>query len=615
MRTDKIKISDDIWKKRIAASRQRRKAYEDTWQFYARLHSDGKDAVNNPGSDYRVTLGDKDEVKVSLVFRNLEQTMGYLELEDFGVSAQANSFTREQTSMDTQHQAVVEQGIYNSLNLSGLFQGADRLDQIKLDALICGHGISYSSWETVQEETVVDRMPLLEEKDGTLQPKFNKSGEREYEEVKEVQSLYEGVRDDRISPMQFLMDSTATSIGDSSWLGFESVMSLDELKADDRYDLPADIKPTTFEIKTLAGDETPDDDYYQPDSVRIIIVWDSTTRQLIHFLECADPKADGKKQKNCLQRIYEVRHPVRFDHPGDSPFNWFVPIPRSDDPFGISQIEHIRIPALEADVMRTRRANIARKQTRFMAYDKNKVEKDDVDAALNSEEPLEAIGIDVQDDADISRLFKEVQSAGVPDELLRYAKEPEEDVRQNSGVQETPFTGADTATESEIQRMIGQARINRKRNKLFKFLKQEARTHLAFLREFAPQGQQIAITLPDGTQQMASYGRDAFQGQFHLDVTPGGGASAISPIKQKHLTEAYQVIGDTMGPQAKLMISRQILTNLDVANLNAIMKAGQDFLLSGGLNAPGQGGQPAQAASPGQVNNGQAIREAVNPME
>ena len=613
MRVDKLKTSDETWSRRIAASRKRRELFEDVWLHYSSLHTDGARAWNGRSSDFVADLPDGHRVRVSLVFRNIEQTMGYLELEDFGVCAQASSYTREHTALDVQRQAVVEQGVYDSMNESGLMQGAERLDQIKLDALICGHGVSYSSWEMMQDEVVVDQHPLLEERDGVIMPKIGKDGTPVFVEVKALKTLYEGVRDDRISPMQFLVDSAAASIGDALWMGFESVIRYDELKNDGRYNLPDSIKPSSFTVKTLAGEKTPGDDYYQEDSVRVIVVWDCTTRHLIHFLECSG--GHGKKQ-NSLRRIYDVHFPVRFDHPNDSPFSWFVPIPSSDQPFGVSQIEHIRIPALEADILRTRRADIVDSQKRLILYDKNKISQTDVESAIDSKKPIAAIGVDIQENGDPGRLFTEVQTAGVPDELLRYYSEPEQDVRQNSGIQDTPFTGADTATESEIQRMIGQARVNRKRNKLFKYLRSVARTHLAFLREFAPEGQHLSITLPDGTREVVMYGRGAFEGKFHLDVTPGGGASSISPIKQKQYLEAYQIVGADMGPQAKLMLARQMLTMLDVPNLNAIMQAAQGHLLGGAMNAPdGMAPQGVPVADPQAVNNGQAIREAVNPME
>ena len=51
-----------------------------------------------------------DIVKVSLVFRNIEQTMGYLELDDIGVTARATSASRQLDNTDTHRESVVEQG-------------------------------------------------------------------------------------------------------------------------------------------------------------------------------------------------------------------------------------------------------------------------------------------------------------------------------------------------------------------------------------------------------------------------------------------------------------------------------------------------------------------------
>ena len=118
-----------------------------------------------------------------------------------------------------------------------------------------------------------------------------------------------------------------------------------------------------------------------------------------------------------------------------------------------SQVEHIRNPALEADILRTRRANLARIQKRLFIYDKNKIDQEQVNEVLGSGKDMGAIGIDVQDSGDLNQLFKEVQTPNIPDALLQFANEPEETVLKNSGVLETPFAGAETATESEIQQM------------------------------------------------------------------------------------------------------------------------------------------------------------------
>ncbi len=635
----KTKDANSLWKKRIGAARERREPYEELWQQYAALHTEGSLCAENPETDKLVPLpGSKDLIKLGVIFRNIEQTLGYLDIDDIGVTARAASFERQMDNVDTHNEAVVEQAIYNSMTESGMVDGPEIFDRIKLDALLCGHGASYSWWRQVQEEIEVEQIEIMvEQEDGSYQSKTDSSGKPEYESRKETVTIYENVRDERISPLELLLSSTAQSVDESFWFGFERVMRLEDLKKDSRYKIPGSIEGGTFEIKTLSGDHTPGTDYYQEDSVQVITIWDKTTRELLTFLESvtntgnreADAKEGasqgakrtGKNQKNDFYQLSKIKYPVKFDHPDDSPFAIFIPVPAADSPFGISQVEHIRNPALEADILRSRRANLARTQKRFFMYDKNKIDQDQVSNALKSDQDMEAIGVDVQDGGDLSRLFKEVQTPNVPEALLQFAAEPEETVLKNSGILETPFTGADTATESEIQQMIGQARVNRKRNKMFNYLEQLARIHLCFMREFAPPGQEIRVSFADGSEQILYYGREAFQGKFKLKLEPGGGPSAISPVRQKMLIDAMGIVGPNMGPKANLMLFREVLTQLDVRNLNDILQAAREHLLGAPapeqVPPPGQlpPGNAPQAAmpTPQNTNTGQVISQAVNP--
>ena len=482
--------------------------------------------------------------------------------------------------------------------------------------LICGHGVSYSYWRLEEEEIEREQIPVMVEQNGTFVPKLDEDGLPVFEPVTAMETVFEGVSDERISPMEFLFDSGATAIGESRWHGFERVTRLADLKDDDRYNIPDDIEPSAYQIKTLAGDMEEGTDFFQEDSVKVIVVYDRDTRELITFMESASPKDEGKSgqgegKQTTLTRLRTEKYPVRFVHPDDSPFNWYVPIPGQDDPFGVSQIEHIRIPALEADILRTRRSNMAREQKRILAYDKNKVEQSDVNTALKSKKAIEAVGIDVQDDSDISRLFKEVQTANLPDALLQFANQPADDVRDNSGVAERPFGGSETATESENQMMIGQARVNRKRTKLFKFMNNLARTHFAFLRRFSPEGQSLRVTMANGTEQILEYGRTAFEGKFVIDVGPGGGATRLSPVRQKMLIEAAGMVSGNLGPEATLILFREMLTQMDVRNVNGILEAARRHLVQPAPQQPQQGNIPG----PDAIGNGQTIRAAVNPME
>lgn len=621
-----MNITNDTWRKRIEAARDRREPYETLWQHYCKLHSDAEQIILNGDDDNRIIkLPNGDRVRLGLVFRNIEQTMGYLETDDIGVTARAMAYTRPLDNIDTNNESVVEQAVYDSMKNSGLIGGADRLDRIKLDALLVGHGVSFSWWKVLDEQVETGRVSVLREKDGFLEPKTDKTGQPVYKPQMETVTLWEGMVDERISPLEFLCSSTCTSLDESHWLGFERIVRLDDLKSDPRFaGLPAGLKGGSYEIKTLQGERGPGGtDYYMEDSVKLIIVWDRMTRELITFLETSDKKnrqAQKQDQPSDVSenfvRLKQVQFPVEFDNPYDSPFAVYIPISACDHPYGVSQVEHIRNPALESDMMHTRFANQSREQKRLWVYDKNKVEQSQVDDAINGKQSLAAMGMDVQDGEDLSRIFKDIQTVNIPDSLLNAATIAEDIVRKNSGVAETPFGGTETATESENQMMIGQARVNRKRNKLFSFLEQLAQIHLAYLRTFAPNGSSIRVVLADGTDALLNYGREAFMGRFNIKIEPGGGATAISPVRQKMLIEAVGMVGNNMGPKASLLLFREVLTQMDIRNVNGILQAAREFMIPPTPPAapmPGlPAGMPSSLPNPEQMTNANQLGAAVN---
>ena len=621
-----MNITNDTWRKRIEAARDRREPYETLWQHYCKLHSDAEQIILNGDDDNRIIkLPNGDRVRLGLVFRNIEQTMGYLETDDIGVTARAMAYTRPLDNIDTNNESVVEQAVYDSMKNSGLIGGADRLDRIKLDALLVGHGVSFSWWKVLDEQVETGRVSVLREKDGFLEPKTDKTGQPVYKPQMETVTLWEGMVDERISPLEFLCSSTCTSLDESHWLGFERIVRLDDLKSDPRFaGLPAGLKGGSYEIKTLQGERGPGGtDYYMEDSVKLIIVWDRMTRELITFLETSDKKnrqAQKQDQPSDVSenfvRLKQVQFPVEFDNPYDSPFAVYIPISACDHPYGVSQVEHIRNPALESDMMHTRFANQSREQKRLWVYDKNKVEQSQVDDAINGKQSLAAMGMDVQDGEDLSRIFKDIQTVNIPDSLLNAATIAEDIVRKNSGVAETPFGGTETATESENQMMIGQARVNRKRNKLFSFLEQLAQIHLAYLRTFAPNGSSIRVVLADGTDALLNYGREAFMGRFNIKIEPGGGATAISPVRQKMLIEAVGMVGNNMGPKASLLLFREVLTQMDIRNVNGILQAAREFMIPPTPPAapmPGlPAGMPSNLPNPEQMTNANQLGAAVN---
>ena len=632
-----MNVTDDTWRKRIDAARERREPYEQVWQFYCKLHFNSEQLVLSGREDasHMVDLPSGDRVRLGLVFRNIEQTMGYLEMDDIGVTARATSYTRPLDNIDTNNESVVEQALYDSMKGSGLVSGAERIDRMKLDALLVGHGVSYSGWKLVEEEVEMGRIPVLVEKEGVLEPKISQQGDPVFKPQMETVPVWEGVVDERISPLDFLISSTANSMDESHWLGFERIVRLSELKEDPRYSgLPKDLEGGTYQIKTLQGERGPgSSDYYMEDSVRLVIVWDRDSREILTFLESngrkngkdsSDKSSDirgDKKDKQSFYRLKQLPFPVTFDNPEDSPFSTYIPIPSNDHPFGISQVEHTHNPALASDMMHTRFANLSREQKRAWLYDKNKVDPQQVEDLLDGKKSLGSLGMDVQDGEDLSRLFKDMQTVNIPDNLLNAATLNEDIVRKNSGVAETPFGGTETATESENQMMIGQARVNRKRNRLFSFMERIAQIHLAYLRTFAPDGSSIRVTLADGTDTILNYGKEAFSGRFNIKIEPGGGPTAISPVRQKMLLEAVGMISGTMGPKATLLLYREVLTQMDLRNVNGILQAAREFLMPPPSPAAPPGGMPGAAPAPGmppalpnpnQMTNANQLANAVN---
>jgi hypothetical protein len=616
-------VSVDVWQKRIAAARRRRQKYEDLWAAYARFHTNAYLAVRDVNDDKLVNLPNGDQVKVGALHRNIEQTMGLLEVPEIGVRVIANDYTRELGQEDTHREQVVEQGLLNSLHNSGLVKQTEEADPIKRDAIIIGHGINFTEWRVMEEEVEGEPVYLARETNNGLAELVldETTGEpmMEFETTKEV--IWEGCADRQVSPLNFLFSATAKSIRQSPWHGKEEIIALEELKRNERYQVPRDIKPTSFRVRDIYGD-TQDEVLIEDESVMTITIYDKFNRELITFIETARPddnslfeakrKVSNKNREKTLVPIEVVKYPVRFSHPDDSPFVDLVLIPANDHPFGISQLEHVRNQAVEMDKLRTRAANLTRQLKMIVLYQKGKIDQDQLRQAINSSD-TEPVGVDFQDGDDWKNLFQQINLSGIPKEIYQQIAAAANDINETSGIPGEPLAGADTATESDNQMSIAGARTNRKRRLYLKFLSDIASRHRDFLKEFAPAGQSIAITTMDGRALTLEYGRQAFDGKLDIEVLPGGGAMNISPVKQKMMVETVNLFKGQFGPQFDLILLRQVLTMTDARDINALMNAAR---LNFGI--PPATGQAAPTAALPNLNegtsNGQVIRSAINAM-
>jgi len=620
--TKKPTISLAAWKEEIDASRRRRDQHKDTWGNYARLHTNAYRAVQGANEDKNVTLPNGDQIKVALVYRNIEQTMALLEVPELGIRVKANDYTHELGREDSHRESVIEEGILNSMNNSGLVSGEEEADDIKRDGIIIGHSIDYTYYNMIEEEVEVDRIPMMMETEaGAFLPVIDEAtGQPRFETETEKQITYQAVKDERISPLEFLFSASARKIRRSAWHGYERIESLKTLKQDPRFNIPDTIEGTTYRETDLYGDNTDDERQVRRDSVKVVVIWDKLNKELIHFIEytpCAEAsgKNKNKHEDRALIPVRVDKWPVRFKLPDDSPFSFFIPIPANDHPFGISQVEHIRNPALEADKLRTRMANLTRQLKLVWLYRKGKIDQDQLSQAMKSPEAM-PVGVDLQEDEDFSKFFKELKPNQIPKELYEQMGRNEDDVRKIEGISETPFGGAETATESENQMAIGGARPNRKRRLYLSFLTEVAKRHKDFLAQFAPDGQTMVVAGADGKELTLEYGRAAFQGSFDIYVLAGGGATNVSPVKQKTMMEMSGMVLGRYGPKFDSILLRQMLTMFDLRDTNALAQAAMEFAqLVPPEAGPAGSGPPRPELNLNDISNGQAIRAAINPNE
>lgn len=628
----------ETWHKRITAARRRREKHESTWAQYAILHAKAYTAQREKNEDLLVSLPGGDMVRVGLVHRNLEQTFALLDLPEIGVRATANDITRELGQADTHREAVVETALVRSMARSGLTRGRETADGVKRDGVIVGHGINFTHWD-VRTQAVEQLYPVLTEAevpqpDGSvafeLLPVTDDAGLPLLEPKTEERTIYEGVRDCAVSPLEFLFDAASRQIRDSDWYGWERVASLDTLKADQRYEIPEGIEGSACKRKDLYGMSGEDPEEEVENGVSVVTIWNKPDRALLTFLETTSVAVAGDTKdakgyvKRAAKRVKEWLYaekqlleignepwPVTFDLPDDSPFSFFIPMPANDLPFGISQVEHIRNTGVEADKTRTRMANLLRQFKRILWYRKGRVDPLQVDAAIKSPD-AGTVGLDINEGEKPESLFGELATPAPSAELYKAHAIFEDDVRKTSGVSETPWGGAGTATESENIMAVGSARPKRKKRIYLDFMTDVGRKHLAFLREFAPEGQTQWITDEAGAQIPVVYGREAFQGSFELEVLPGGGAMTATPVQQKTLIELGAQLLGKYGPRFDKIFLREAFTRFDLRNANALAAAigGPES----GVGSPGSvtAGSPRAAMNPNDYTEGQALRAAVN---
>ena len=586
-------VDIEVWRQRLAAARRRRERFEQKWADYARLHMACYVAMQDRNDDQSVLLPTGDQVKVGAVFRNIEQTMALLEVPEIAIDAKAEDVRRELGMSDTHRETLLATALVRSMRRSGLLERDEVCDQVKRDAVIVGHGISYSYWRLVNRTVTAGEALVMEvADDGSFSPVLGDDGQPLTESVEVDATVFEGVQDEYVSPLEFLFDASARSMRRARWQAREVIRPLDEVRADPRYQVPDDIEGTAYRQRDLYGAEQTPEEAYEADSVRLIDVWDKDNGELLTLLEHNGRRASAKEAMTGGTQLLVVRAerwPVQFEHPDDSPFSFYVPIPANDAPYGVPQIEHVRNQAVELDKIRTRQANMTRQLKRIPVFVKGAVDPDQVRKAYSGPD-VEPVMVEVTDGQKMSELFDEIATPAVHADLYNQQTAAERDIDKTTGVADVPGGGANTATEAEHIFQVGNARSTRKRRLYLAYLREVAFTHKALLAQFAPLGQKLKVFDPAGMPVELEYGREAFAGEFSLQVNPGGEAAALSPVERKGMVEVANLFLGRFGPAFDQVFARQVLTRLNFRDVNTMLQAiavPEGAGVVPGLRAPG----------------------------
>jgi hypothetical protein len=575
--------------------------------------------MQDQNDDAAVTLPTGDQVKVGAIFRNVEQTMALLEVPEIAVDAKAEDVRRELGMSDTHRETLLATALERSMRRSGLLEREEVADAVKRDGVVVGHGVSYSYWRMVTRRVQAGSAMVMEvAPDGSFEPVLTRDGLPLSEPVEVDATVYEGVQDEYVSPLEFLFDASSRSIRRARWHGREVIRPLAEVQADKRYTVPADIEGTAYRLKDLYGVEQSPEEAYEEDSVRLIDVWDKDNSELVTLLEHNGRRRKGAKSKTAdTTEMLAVRvepWPMTFEHPDDSPFSFFIPIPGNDYPFGVPQIEHVRNQAVELDKVRTRQANMTRQLKRIPVFKKGAVDADQVRRAYNGPD-VEPVAVDVADGEKLTDLFDEITTPSVHADLYNQQQAAERDIDKTTGISDVPGGGADTATEAEHIFQIGNARGTRKRRLFLSYLREVAYAHKALLAEFAPLGQKLKVFGPDGQPVELEYGREAFDGEFSLAVNPGGEAAALSPVERKGMIEAANLFLGRFGPVFDKVFARQVLTKLNFRDVNTLLQAVPADVMSAVQmgQMPGTGQRPpGEDIAMNAQTDGQALQGAFN---
>lgn len=197
----------------------------------------------------------------------------------------------------------------------------------------------------------------------------------------------------------------------------------------------------------------------------------------------------------------------------DPDYFWWTPDAR------LIEVQQAEINDIRTMARKHRRVGLLK-----MLYDKGAVKKDELDKLLDGDVKA-AAGIDVGPQGDIRKVVAYLQSH-VPPDLISYAKEVREDVREIVGFSRNQMgsfeesSGRRTAHEAEIVRAASAIRIDERRDIMADYLEDIIRAENQIIFKNWGAERIIDIVGQDGARYWVRFTGQEIKGEFHYGVNP-----------------------------------------------------------------------------------------------
>ena len=477
--------------------------YDSNWRRWIDLYN---------GYQWSSDLG-TDQLVINIVFSTINVLAPSVAISNprFVVSAR---------NLESAPQAIITEEVLNYQWRSGDCQREFRL--AVLDWLILGHGWCKVGWKTEREEP---KESEAEDDDSTggeatgtddRDPDAPNTGETEMHLYGQDDRPYV----ERISPFDMYVDPDARHPKEIRWIAQRTWRAVEDVRCDERYSATQRMKVSGSNTSRWERNDKGDgrQSETKPDVgatkyAEIIEYYDLKANTVGTF--CADT-GDGDEGGGWLIKPEKI--PYAFGHPFVMLRNFEVP----DHFYPIGDVQQIESLQLELNETRTQMLNYRKKFRRAWLYDKNRFDRDGIQA-LESDE--DNVMIPVMGDENPANAIAPVPTVITPPEFFDQSAMIMNDIDQVSGVSDYARGNPQqnirrTATEAGMIADSSNARAQDRLARIEDVLSELGRRMVGLMQQFMT-GKQVAriITIP--VRGWVNYSSEYITGDFDFEVRGG----------------------------------------------------------------------------------------------